>query len=288
MRYPHFFKARSRIGLKNAPYRQLQLNLGVEEGPDAILTGEFLRNFPKLEVSDYSFANPEWLREDEFNKVLAAQLKDFTNLVLSQTGPGQTQVVVGGDHSVTFSSIAATTAKYNPKDIGYVHIDSHPDSNLSASSPTQNFHGMYLRPFIKDDFDIPEINGLPVSKLLPQNMLFIGHLDIDEGERFLFERLNIKKVDPNTVDINKFFKSFIKNFKHLHVNLDIDVFDKAIAPATGIPAEKGITEEEIFPVLEIISKFPSISFDLVEVNPKKAGAEQTIDLARAVLKRILW
>lgn len=288
MRYPHFFKAHSRLGLKNIPHRQYELNQGVEKGPEAILTEKFLNTFPRFKLSKFIFPLPEELKEEEFNTVMAAHLEDFTKLILSQTKPDQTQVVVGGDHSVAFASIAAILEKNDPKDLGYLHIDSHPDVNLFSSSPTKNFHGMYLRPFILDDFDIPQIKKLLTKKLYPENMIFIGNLDIDEEERVIFDDLQIVNINCQTPDATKMVAKFIKRFKHLHISVDIDVFDKTEAPATGIPAENGIKKAKIWPILHLIARHPSISLDFVEVNPHKEGARQTIDLAQEILKKILW
>ncbi len=321
MKIPHFFKAKSRIGLKNIPIHQTELNLGVEYGPDAVLEDNFLKEFKDYQISEYIFSKPEDILNEDFDIVLANNLEAFKNqinnvILGSEATPeskdaGQAsmtqqtqnnniiQVVIGGDHSVTFSSLLAVLNRINdPKDLGYIQFDSHGDMNLAKTSPTQNFHGMYLRPFL-DKFDIPEVANLIKKKLKPENMLFIGNLDLDPKEREFFEGKKIRNIDREKLKtthpssggqiskVKSDFKKFINLFKYLHISFDIDSLHKSIAPATGIPAENGLMKGDIFPFLEIISKHPNFSFDLCEVNPRKKGAEKTIKLAQEVLKIVL-
>lgn len=291
MRKPHFFKARSRIGLANPPYRQKTLNIGVEEGPDAVLTTEFLSTFPQCKVSEFTFPNPEYVDKAQFIAVLAKHLEDFKKLILHNVEKNEVQVVVGGDHGITFSSIAATLEKCDASKVGYIHIDSHPDANTAASSPTQNFHGMYLRPFLAD-FDIPQISALVKTKILSENVLFIGNLDIDPGEQVLFHKMGMRNISKKEINedfgkVRLLLDAFIRKYEHIHVNFDIDCLDKTVAPATGIPAKRGLLLPDVLPLLRIIAKHPRISFDLVEVNPKKKGAKKTIAVAQEILSIIL-
>ncbi len=292
MKIPHFFKAYSRIGLKNPPHRMKKPNLGVEEGPDAVLNSQFLSSFSQAEASSFYFSQPDSLTDQEFNQILASEMADFKDQIFSDLSSNEIQVVVGGDHSVTFSSILASLQRWGNKNLGYIHIDSHPDANLSKTSPTQNFHGMYLRPLLSDDFDIPEINNLVDQRFLPENTLFIGNLDIDPGEKFLFDKLNIlniKKLDlvKDPEETLEEFQNFINRFDYLHVNFDIDAMDHSLAPATGIPAKNGLTMEDIQPLLEIIKNHPNFAFDLSEVNPQKKGDEQTVQAAQKILRSVL-
>ncbi len=324
MKIPHFFKAKSRIGLKNKPIHQTELNLGVEDGPDAILTPKFLKDFKQFQISEYIFPKPEDILNEDFDIVLGKHLEGFKDKINLEILRGvytecnecaqndnknidprfreddrergmddkAIQVVIGGDHSVTFSSLLATLERTDDtQNLGYIQFDSHADMNLAEDSPTQNFHGMYLRPFL-DSFDIPEVAKLIKKKLRPKNMLFIGNLDLDLKERKFFKGKRIKNIDRDKLKtqmskVKNDFKKFINQFKYLHISFDIDGMDKKIAPATGIPAENGLFREDVFPFLEIISKHPSFSFDICEVNPRKKGAKGTTKLAQDILTIVL-
>jgi arginase len=311
MKIPYFFKAKSRIGLKNNPNSQAEPNIGVEEGPEAILTPEFLKKFPRSRVAEFEFPRPEDIPEAKFNQVLVESIKNFKNVILSATEGSymvgvdslagkiphsvrndNINILIGGDHSVVLPSILADLERYiDPNKIGVLHIDSHGDINLYHQSPSKNFHGMYLRPLF-DNFDIPEIEKLVPEKIPTSNLMMIGNLDLDPGEVNFIRNKGIKtwNITKHTTVVERFVTEvleFIMSLQHLHVSFDIDVFDKSIAPATGIPAKEGFLWEDIKPILEIIANHPSFSFDLCEVNPAKAGAGKTIKLAQEIIRTIL-
>ncbi len=292
MKKPHFFKAKSRIGLITIPHGQKQLNFGVENGPDAILTPKFLKQFKGSKFLEFIFPNPEYIDHTKFDKTLALNIKDFKDLINEHLKEDKTQVVIGGDHSLTFPSILADLERISDaKVFRLIHFDSHADMNLYKDSPTKNWHGMYLRPFF-DDFDIPEIAELVIKKIDPKNCLFIGNLDLDKEETLFFKHKGFNNITQEQIEnfqdgIMREVKAFVETADYLHISFDIDVFDKTVAPATGIPANKGLLKEDVFPLLEIISKHPNFSFDLCEVNPKKEGAEQTIKLAQEILSKVL-
>lgn len=293
MKAVHFFKAKSRIGLVNSyNHQKEQDNIGVESGSDAVLTDDFLVKFPRCCTSEYVFSKPEEIKHEQFNKVLGGQIDGFREFIYKHLRPGQTQVVIGGDHSVTLSSILATRDRIGGfENLGYVQFDSHGDMNLKSSSPTDNFHGMYARTLV-DCFDIPEIEKLVPHKLPAENIIYIGNLDLDHEEEGLFHRKRIKNINKKLLvgdngNVVKNFKKFIASFQYLHVTFDIDVLNKIQAPATGIPSKNGLMLEDIEELLSIISKHPNLSLDLTEVNPQKAGIEETVQSAHKVLLTLL-
>ncbi len=303
MRKVHFFKAKSRIGLANKPIHQEEFNFGVEDGPEGILSPDFLSSLAGshlANVDSFSFTNPEDIKPGQFSEVLAGEIIQFRNLIVDKIAtPRQggarndekvVQVIIGGDHCVTFPSVLAALER-SGQNLGIIYFDSHGDINLSKDSPTGNFHGMHLRPLF-DKFDIPEIDNLVPTKIPTKNLLYIGNLDLDPGEIEFLSTNRIRNITGDDLENRQDqsleeIKSFISRLDHLYVSFDIDCMDKTEAPATGIPAEHGLYLKDILPVLELIKNHPNFSFDLCEVNPKKEGEEETVKLAQEILKLIL-
>lgn len=293
MRVPHFFKASSRIGIINNPNGQKKDNIGVEHGADFILDFNFLNNFKEHSVSSFKFPAPEKIKPDDYFKLLEKSISDFKDFINRQIiKDDETQIVIGGDHSVSLSSVLAVIERTDDiKRVGYIHFDSHADINLYKESPSKNFHGMYLRPLF-DDFDIPQIDSLLGEKMPSENLLIVGNLDLDEGEFKFINDKNIriiarKDLLSQKAKVLKMFTIFVQHFKYLHVSFDGDVLDKKEFIATGIPCEKGFKLAEIMEFIKIISKHPMLSFDITEYNPKKDREEKSKKIVQQILLEVL-
>lgn len=288
----HFYKAKSRLGIINPPFGQKDLNFGVEDAPDAILTKEFLKQFDSV-VSEFTFSLPEHINKSKYLDLFAHEASSFKDLINRTLKPQEMQVVIGGDNSVTFSSLLALLERVrDPNKLGYIQFDSHGEMNLYATSPTKNFHGMYLRPFL-DSFDIHKIKGLISKKLILKNILFIGDLNLDKEEKVFFNKMGFKNIDRSDVLgrldlVLKELKEFVSRFDDLHVNFDVDVFNSKEVMATGIPSHKGFVFKDLLPIIKVVSTYKNFSLDLCEVNPKKTGVKETIDIAQKVIAEFLF
>jgi arginase len=282
---PHFFKIKSRFGLKNPPIGKSELNIGVEEAPDSILTPDFFDAVKNYSVDEFIFPDPVKIEAKDFVGQLVKNFAACKALIQNKLKAGECQVVIGGDHSVTFAAINALLDRAaDSSEVGYIQIDSHADMNLWTDSPTKNFHGMYLRPII-GKFDVPEIEALAGQKLPAANMWFIGNLSLDPDEEKFFKSEGIKNT--TTEDIERDAENFIQQlrnfctrYKYLHVSFDVDGMDKSVALATGLPSEKGLLLAHLMIILDVVRTHQNLSFDLVEINPKRAGAAQTIQMAK--------
>lgn len=289
MMKPHFYNLRSRLGMINAPHRQKALNVGVEEGGDAILTEEFLNHFPDASIDTYDFPKPEDVDKKKYFDILAKTLKEAEDLIENTVKSDETPVILGGDNSVSFPTLTATLKQYKPHRVGYVRIDSHPDMNSIKDSPTGNFHGMWMRPFV-DGFEHKGIAHLIHHKVSLSQVLFVGNLDINTGEQEFFTGKSTV-ISPDYLRKNKEsalmnVNQFVNIHDHIYLGIDIDAFDQSIAPATGIPAKQGLLLEDVVEIFSEVKK-NVVTIDMVEVNPKKNGAEKTVKLAQDILLRLL-
>lgn len=291
---PHFFKAKSKLGAIYKLMRQDHYISGVEDGPDYILTPEFLKQFPGAQVSEFEFSSPDKIPEKDYYPVLANELAEFADLIDKELKDEETQVVIGGDNTVTFSSMKALLKRVDPSEVGYIQFDSHGEMHLYGSSVSKNFHGMYMRPFF-ERFDIENIEKMVPEKLSLSQVFTIGDIIFDEGdshpegEMQLYKKIrNVRRAEflQNSEQILREFGSFSSRFKHLFVNFDIDVFDGSVAGATG--ENEGVWFwKEIDQFLEIIKKHPDVSIDLVEINPHLDKSKRTLKIAHKILLKIL-
>lgn len=294
MKIPHFYKAQSRLGMIYLPYHGTKLNIGVENGPDAVLSESVLNDFDsKLCVNSYSFPNLDMTASEiRYQEVIASSTVELRNLITKTLKNDEMQVVIGGDHSVAFPSVLAVMSRVDSRKIGYIQFDTHRDICSFSETQTGNFHGIYLRALTDERFSDGPIKRLVHSPMSFSQVLYVGNLDDDPMERpFLVgkELHNITRKDilDDKSKSKKRLIDFISKFQQIHLSFDIDVFDRSIAPATGTPSSDGLYPEDVFPLLECFKSVPNLSIDLVEVNPEKEGAKETISLAQKVLLAVL-
>lgn len=294
MKIPHFFKASSRLGLINPPMRHTEINKGVEDAPEYILSTDFLKTFKDYEVSEFKFTQPEDITNEAYYPQLAKELKEFKDLINMNLKKNQVQVVIGGDNSVTFSSLLAVLERVKDiRSIGYLQLDSHGEMHLLSTSVSKNFHGMYMRPFF-DTFDVADIENLVPKKLQLDQVLTLGDMIFEEnhprGEAEFHKNIrNINRneyVSTQNACLNE-INAFLSKFDHVHVNFDIDVFKAESVGPSGMGDEGKWMWEDTLPIIELLNKKQNISLDIVEVNPKIPGAEKTIKTAQNIIYLIL-
>jgi arginase len=291
-RTPHFYHLKSRLGMINLPWNKDVYNIGVEQGSDYILTPAFEQSFAGSASDLLEFPVPERINRNNSYEVICEYSHLAKELIQSTLKPQETQVVVGGDHSVSMPSLATLLERIDPTSVGYIRIDSHPDILNRASTTTGNFHGMWFRPFI-DEFDEEHVATCTGgNRLQPEQLLFIGNLDSEAAEKEVMKSRHIQNVSVEDLRntraaMQSHITSFVGRYNHIHLDIDIDGFDGAVAPATGLPAPHGLLYEDVSFLLDLVAAHPSISVDLVEVNPLKEGGSATVAFAQKLLRHVL-
>lgn len=191
--------------------------------------------------------------------------------VYSFLSSGDKVIIIGGDHAVSWGSIAGVL-KHNPE-VGVIYIDAHGDCNIAERSASHHIHGMhmaYLMGFGEDKYV-----GRYTKNVLPvKNILYVGSRSLDPYEVELINKHGISRISSNVINSDmdralEILSGFMSRFKQIHISLDIDVLDPSIAPGTGVPEEDGISEAALHELLNLILKnnHKVISVDLVEYNP---------------------
>lgn len=284
-----FYNIYSNLGITNKPNGQEERNDGVYFGPDAVVDEAFLKNFPNARTYEFKFSRNSEVPNDDLYRTLEKESVLCRDHLLAHLGEGDTLVAIGGDNSITFPVLLSDIARYEK--VGIISFDTHGDIHLQKESPTGNFHGLYMRPFF-DTFDIPEIDALVPSKLQGSDLLYVGNFDFEKEEATFMDtkcirRFSGKEIKHTPEAVRNSFEEFLALHTHIHINFDIDVFDASLVTATGISNKNGLLANEVFPLLERTRTHPSKTISLSEVNPEKAGIEETIHVARAVLSALV-
>lgn len=198
---------------------------------------------------------------------------------------GHFSLVLGGDHSLSIGSLAASSTLGR---LGVIWIDAHGDINTPDTTPSGNIHGMPLA--ISLGYGPRELVEVGSHfDLALEDLVYIGIRDLDPGERELLRQSAAMVFTIDSVDalgVGGVLRETIRRLTErgvdaVHVSLDLDVLDPVIFPATGTRAPGGLTYREVRETLVTLrrSDLPIVSADIVELDPSLDSAEQSSKIA---------
>ncbi|CEM39982.1 unnamed protein product [Vitrella brassicaformis CCMP3155] len=185
-------------------------------------------------------------------------------------------LTIGGDHSIAAGSIAGLLTER--PDLAIIWVDAHGDCNTPETTPSGNYHGMpaaHLLGWFKKL--VPGFEWMQKVPTLPENRIaFVGLRDLDPAEKDMMMHSGVHCFTMQDVDrygISKVMDMALSKIdpegrRPLHLSLDVDACDPAVAPGTGTKARGGLTYREVHYICEAMAETSRLtSMDLVEINP---------------------
>lgn len=209
-------------------------------------------------------------------------------------------IFLGGDHALSMGSVSGIAAHAGRlgRPLFLLWLDAHSDFHTPESTQSGNLHGVgvaYLSG--REGFQAfpPMANPIPGG-----NICMIGLRSVDPAEREALSRTDIHLADMRRIDehgIRAPLAEFLARVGAadglLHVSLDVDFLDPAVAPAVGTTSPGGATLREAHLVMEMLCDSGLVaSLDLVELNPfldeRGRTAGVMVDLAASLLGRRIF
>ena len=242
---------------------------GTELTPDKItsyLKKDFLNENHTLPLFNIEEIKINQSNIEETNKAITLKVKENLNNPLT--------IILGGDHSITYSAFTAFSKLENP---GLIIFDAHPDCMQNFTPPT---HEDFVKVLIK-------------NKLLqPKNLILVGLRNWHKDEyKFLKENnirfFTMKQLHRDLHNITETIMENARKFSNIYISIDIDVVDPAFAPGTGYPEPGGLTSRQLIDMLQKIKNLKSIKMiDIVEINPTKDKNNITSKLGAKIISEL--
>lgn len=256
--------------------------------------GDLRRPHPALGTSPASQRLPDERRKDVLD--LAARISDQGLAILEA---GHFPVFLGGDHSIAMGSVSAVArhCAIAGKPVFVLWIDAHADFNTPQTSPTGNLHGMPLALLCGEPGFDEQFQGPWLGQIQPAHVSIIGARSVDRDERKLLNARGVEVLDMRKIDemgVVALMRTLLTRVKaaggHLHVSLDVDAIDPAIAPGGGTLVPGGLSYREAHLIMEMLHDGGLVgSLDVVELNPflDHGGASATllVDLIASLFGR---
>ena len=291
------------ITLIGAPVDSGKRRRGCLMGPDALRTAGLEQAITGLGHSVTDIGNltpaPVDIPEDGKSHALAETV-GWTKTLMQAAQSAMTDsfpIFLGGDHALSLGSVAgvaAHAAEVN-RPLFVLWLDAHSDFHTPRTTASGNLHGTPLG-YVTGLPDFDAFPPLP-SKVPMNNICLIGLRSVDPAEQAALVENNIRSVDMRSIDeggIKRPLEAFLDDVSRanglLHVSLDVDFLDPAIAPAVGTTVPGGATFREAHLVMEMLHDCGLVtSLDLVELNPFLDDRGQTaklmVDLTASLLGR---
>ncbi len=210
---------------------------------------------------------------------------------------GELALILGGDHALSAGSIAGAALAASPEPLGVLWLDTHPDLNTAASSPSGHIHGMPLAASLGLGETALTDLGHPGPKLRPEHVCLLGAQDIDPGERELIHEQGIWLLTMEEWSDAGILSGLDDALIYLecqgvgavHISFDLDVLDPLVLPGTGTTIPGGLTYRESSQVLRRLRDWDGSvrSVDWVELNPSLDPSGHSVETAVALLATML-
>jgi len=211
-------------------------------------------------------------------------LGQIREAVATIAAAGPIPIVLGGDHSITYSDTAGIADVLGQGRISLIHFDAHADTG---------------------DIEFGSLwgHGQPMRRLIESGAV--------RGDRFLQIGLRGYWPGPETLDwmasegmrsyemteighrglavcLTEAFGIATDDCDGVFLSVDIDVCDPGHAPGTGTPEPGGLSARELLDsVRRICLELPIVGMDVVEVAPPYDHADITALLANRVVLEAL-
>ena len=223
-------------------------------------------------------------------------------------------LIMAGDHSTSYGTIAGIKKAYPKIRLGVVWIDAHADIHTPFTTPSGNMHGMALSMACGIDNLECKVNdprgetleyweqlknvGMPGPKIYPEDIVYVAVRDLEKPENYLINKHNVNFIEIEEIKKNGpevMARKALEMLDHcdmIYVSFDVDSIDSRISTGTGTPVPNGLTVEEARIFNSELGKDPKIcAWEIVEVNPtldtENRMAESAFEILEATAKSII-
>ena len=274
--------SRSRVALIPAPYdATTTYKSGSREGPMAILQASMQLDEPWGESEWHPAVEEKFFYTFEhaislYGASTREHLASFTRFIAEEVvAHGKIPFVIGGEHSLTFSSVAALRDQHD--DFSILDFDAHPDLRPDYHGDPYSHSAVMRRCF--------EL-GEKVS------LTEVGIRSVDRDVRkFIAET---EKANTAAKSLNMFYAPEVPVEKiaatlkeKVYISIDLDVFDHSFMPAVGTPQPGGLGWYAVLGLLEhVIRTHEIIGMDVVELAPIPGMVAPDFAAAKLIWKMI--
>lgn len=276
-------------------------------GPDAFRTAGLARTLSELganvhDLGDVQAPSPDVARHPNSNIHHLSETVGWVSALEKAAYHASEDkafpIFLGGDHSMSAGTVPGVTrfAQELGQPQFVLWLDAHPDLHSLDTTDSGNLHGTPVAYFTgQSGFDgyFPPLQTV----IPPTQVCMLGIRSVDTAEKERIAKLGFDVHDMRAIDefgikgpLVAFLDRVVAANGRLHVSLDVDFLEPAIAPAVGTTVPGGATFREAHLVMELLYDSGLVtSLDMVELNPfldeRGRTASLMVDLCASLFGR---
>ena len=227
--------------------------------------------FEDLSVVDYGDAATNHL---SISRSFEAQRAIFREIMEVERSDGTRVIpfVIGGDHSLSYPTIAAATDVYGKGNVGVIHFDAHYDGTVLFGSLWS--HGVWVKRLWVEGM-VPGKNYIQIALrgYYPDAATF----EWMRQEQFRFHTMSEIIHRGWDAVLEDVLKEAQDGPEYLYISFDIDAMDPAFTSGTGTPEPGGMTNIQAFEIMRrLCAETNVIGVDVLEISPGDDPTKNTL------------
>lgn len=212
-------------------------------------------------------------------------LDRITDVVEKVAGAGKVPIVLGGDHTVTFSNATGVARVHGFGELALIHFDAHADTGKLQNGQLYG-HGTPMRRLI-------ESGAVPGHRFVQIGLRgywpepeVVAWMRENQMRSYMMSEIADRGLGPVVDEAVEYAVG--GGAKGVFLSIDVDVVDPGMAPGTGTPEPGGLTSRELLDTVRRLARELNVlGADVVEVAPAYDHGEITAYLGNRIVLEIL-
>ncbi len=201
--------------------------------------------------------------------------------------PDRTPVVLAGNCGVTLGVVAGLRAAAPERRVAVLWFDAHGDLQSPATSASGFFDGMGFAMMGGRCWQALATTVPGFAPLPDERAVLVGGHDLDEPERELVENGGPTWLSVDDIRAGRTGEVLDRVAAHadaVHIHVDLDVHDPAVAPANSYAAPGGLLPEEVrATITAAVARLPLASATIASWDPAHDVEDRMRDTGLALL-----
>jgi arginase len=283
------------INIVTVPYRYDEYNVGLGQGPSALLKAGLEKRLRGAGISTGSVVEATLPDDERTEGPVAANIGRLghhaAKAIASARDGGQPVLVLAGDDTAAIGVVSGMQLAHGSTvNLGLIWIDAHADFNTPETTVSGILAGMPVAILAGLAGPIWRESAQLQATIPTDRILVAGAREIEEREEMLLRSTNIRLVTTDEIQGGTTFENAVDRLaSHVDQNIDLDVLDPTLMPSASTPSPNGLSIKQTARMLKyVIATGKTAVIAVTSLNPGgRQRGERSVESTIALLESSL-